>query len=136
MSITTQQHFVTFYSPGTFVAETTAKPIDAWDVEVAKGMAAEITERHGARPYGFRFTTRGRGPADLDSREIDRSPFYYIKGKIETLADVEARADPKESILLSNMRCNGYDRIITSVEGWKWTQPLADDDIVLAQVSA
>jgi len=25
-----QKHFVTFYSPGTFVAETTEKPIKSW----------------------------------------------------------------------------------------------------------
>jgi len=131
--IVTQQHFVTFYSPATFVAEDTRKPIDAWDVEMARAMAAEITERHGARPYGFRFTTRGRSASDLDSREITKSPFYYIKGRVETLAQVKARNDPADRILIGNMERNGYGRVITTVEGWKWTQPLRADDIVLEE---
>lgn len=126
-----KQHFVIFYSPGTFVAETTSKPIDAWNVDDAVAMSAMIEERHGARPYGFRFTTRGRGPDDLDSKEIASSPMHYIGGKVETLEEVEARGDPSEAILRSNMRGNGYKRIWTSTKGWKWTQPLKDDDLVI-----
>lgn len=127
-----QQHFVTFYSPGTFVAETTAKPIDSWNVDDAVAMSAMIEERHGARPYGFRFTTRGRGADDLDSKETAHSPMYYLGGKVETLEEVEARNDPDERILRANMTGNGYKRIWTSTRGWKWTQPLNDDDVVLS----
>jgi hypothetical protein len=36
-----KQHFVTFYSPGTFFAETSEKPIDSWDVEKAKDEAED-----------------------------------------------------------------------------------------------
>lgn len=75
-----QQHFVTFYSPGTMVAETTAKPVADWTVDVAVEMARGIKERHGAAPYGFCFTTRGREADDLDSKEIARSPFYWLGG--------------------------------------------------------
>lgn len=128
-----QQHYVTFYSPGTFVAETSAKPIDSWDVDNAVAMAALITERHDAHPYGFRFTTRGRGLDDLDSKEIAKSPMYYIGGKVETLEEVEARNDPEERILRSNMRGNGYARIWQSTKGWRWTQPLNADDVVITE---
>lgn len=125
-------HFVTFYSPGTFVAEMTEQPIHSWDVDCAVAMAADIRERHGARCYGFRFSTRGRTAEELDSREIAKSPMYYIGGKVETRAEVEARNDPNEDILRLNMRCNGYDRIWVSTQGWKWTQPLHADDVVLS----
>jgi hypothetical protein len=127
-----QQHFVTFYSPGTFVAEETTKPIDSWSVDDAVAMAALITERYNAKPYGFRFTTRGREAGDLDSKQIAASPMHYIGGKIETIEEVFLRNDPSESILRSNMECNGYKRIWTSTQGWRWTQPLQDDDVVLA----
>ena len=129
---TVQQHFVTFFSPGTFGAETTTKPIDHWDIDNAVAISSMIEERHGARPYGFRFTTRGRGPADLDSKQIAQSPMYYIGGKVETREEVEARNDPKEEILRFNMRCNDYERIWTSTTGYKWTQPLNDDDVVVS----
>lgn len=126
-----QQHFVTFYSPGTFVAETTQKPIEAWNMDDAVAMAGNITERHSAKPYGFRFTTRGREAGDLDSKVIATSPMYYIGGKVETLEEVEARNSPDEEILRSNMRYNGYNRIWTTTNGWRWTQPLRVDDIVI-----
>jgi hypothetical protein len=128
-----QQHFVTFYSPGTFVAETTTKPIDSWNVDDAVAMAALITERHAAKPYGFRFTTRGREDDELDSKVIATSPMYYIGGKIETLEEIEARNDPSEHILRGNMRSNGFDRVWTTTKGWRWTQPLNADDVVIAE---
>ncbi|WP_448489010.1 hypothetical protein [Polynucleobacter sp.] len=127
-----QQHFVTFYSPGTIVAETTTKPIATWNVDDAMAMAALITERHGAKAYGFRFITRGRADDDLDSKIIASSPMHYIGGKVETLEEVEARNDPAESILRANMRGNGYNRIWSTMAGWKWTQPLNDDDVVVS----
>ena len=98
-----EKHFVTFLSPGTFVAEDTTKPIDSWDVEKAKKMAAKITERYNAHPYGFYFTTRSRSDEELDSKVTERSPTYYLNCKVDTLADIEARRDPKDEVLLSNI---------------------------------
>lgn len=124
-----EKHFVTFYSPGTITAETSTKEIDAWDTAAACEMARGIKERYDAVPYGFRFSTRGRGPDDLDSKKIATSGFYYLGGKIETLAEVEAR-EPG-SILASNMRINRWDRVVTNNNSWRWTQPLRPDDTVL-----
>lgn len=126
-----EKHFVIFYSPGTFVAETSEKPIDSWDTDAAMEMAHGIVERYSATPYGFCFTTRGRGPNDLDSKEIARSPFYHLGGQVETLAEVEARNDPKEEILRSNMRGNGYDKIVVNDNSWRSTRPLGATDVIL-----
>ncbi len=131
-----QHHFVTFYIARTMIAEESRCPIDRWDTDEAIAMSAEIMERHGATPYGFRFITRGRDADELDSREIDRSPMHYLGGKVETLQEIEARNDPAEGILRENMVCNGWDRIWVSTRGWKWTQPLNSDDIVLELPSA
>ena len=128
---TIEKHFVTFLSPGSFVAERTTKPVDSWDVPTAQAMAETITERYNAVPYAFYFTTRARGPDDLDSKVTATSPFYFINCKVETLEEIVARDDPNESILRSNMRGNGYKRIAVTTRGWKWTQPLQDGDIVL-----
>ena len=126
-----KKHFVTFYSPGTFVSETTKKPIASWDIDAAKEMAHGIVERYGATPYGFQFSTRSRGDNDLDSKESARSPFYYLGGRIETLAEVEARNDSKEEILRSNMRGNGYDRIVVNDNSRRSVRPFGKDDVML-----
>lgn len=125
------KHFVTFYSPGTFFDEETTRPIEGWDVGTAVEMAGSVLKRHGAAPYGFQFSTRERGPDDLDSHVATRSALYYLGGRVETIDDVRARRDPKERILLRNMEGNGWDRIIHNNNSWLTTRPLRDDDIVL-----
>lgn len=124
-------HFVTFFSPGTFLAEEDKRPIDSWDVEKAKSMAATIKQRYGATPYGFQFTTRTRRAKDLDSKVTKTSGMYYLHAKVETLEEIEARNDPRESRLVSNMRGNKWDRVVTNTKGYKWTQPLQKGDVVL-----
>lgn len=126
-----KKHFVTFYSPGTFVSETSSRPIDSWDIDKAKDMARDISERYNATPYGFRFTTRERSDEELDSKDIAHSAMYYLGGKIETLAEVKARATDKESTLIGNMECNNVERIITNDNSWRFTAALEKDDVVL-----
>jgi hypothetical protein len=131
VALNMKKHFVTFLSPGTFSHEETSKEIDSWDVEKAKQMARGIKERHNATPFAFYFTTRSRNSEDLDSKVSATSPTYYLGGKVETFAEVEARATKDDSILLSNMRCNNWDRIITNTNSWRVTQPLHKEDVVL-----
>lgn len=128
---TMEKHFVTFFSPGSFVAETSTEPIESWDVDAAQQMARDIVERYRASPYGFQFSTRTRGPKDLDSQVTARSPMYYLGGRVETLAEVKARATEQDRILVANMEGNGYERIVTNNNSWRWTQPLRDGDVVL-----
>ena len=127
-----KKHFVTFLSPGTFVAEQSTKPIGSWDTEDAMEMARDILERHGATPYGFYFTTRSRKDRERDSSVTDRSGTYYLGGKILSIEDIESRHDPKDNVLLSNMRCNGWSRVVENNNSWRWTQPLEDKDTVLS----
>lgn len=126
-----EKHFVTFYSPGILFAEDTTLSIVSWDVDKAVEMSRKIVERYQSRPYGFKFSTRARGPRDLDSKETKRSGMYFLGGQVETLSQVEARNDPRERILLSNMRGNGYKRIVRGNSPWQWVQPLHEGDVVL-----
>lgn len=123
-------HFVTFLSPGTIINEETTQPIGGWDPAKAAVMARTITERHGATPFAFRFSTRERGDADLDSKVTARSGRYYLGGRIMTLADVK-RDMPQERILISNMRCNKIARVVVNTNSWRSIQPLEADDVVL-----
>ncbi len=127
-----KKHFVTFYSPGSFVSEETTKDIDSWNVSQAENMAETIKERHGSKPYGFRFTTRSRKDNELDSKVTSTSPMYYLGGDVLTLEDVKAKNDPNDRILISNMEINGYDRIIVNNNSWKFTAPLNKGDIILS----
>ena len=126
-----KKHLVEFYSPGTFVSETTEKEIESWDIQTAMSMARTIKERHGAVPYGFCFNTRERKESELDSKVIKTSNMYYLGGKVETLKEVKARANENDRILISNMEGNGWDQIITNDNSWKITLPLEKDDVVL-----
>ena len=125
--ITVQQHFITFFSPGTFVAERTTKELDEWNTTTAVEMSKDIVERHGARPYAFQFITRGRSDADLDSKIIDKSGLYYLGGTVSTFEEVTTQE--KGSILHHNMKLNEWRRVINTSHGW--TLPFRDEDVVL-----
>ena len=125
-----QKDFVTFYSPGTFQAEMTTMPISSWDEEEAIEMSKSIVERYDARPYGFRFTTRGREDDELDSRELARSGMYYINGVVKTLEELEAK--PKgNSTLISNMKNNKWDKVVETASPYKWTSPFNNGDKIV-----
>lgn len=126
-----KQHFVTFFSPGTFTAEQTTRPIEYWDVDLAVEISKDIMERYGAKPYGFQFSTRERGELDLDSHVSKKSPMYYLGGKVLTLEQLKAINDPSNRILISNMEINRWDRVIINNNSWTWTQPLEEGDVVL-----
>lgn len=123
-----QKHYVTFYSPGSFVSETTTKEIDAWSVDLAVRMAKEI-ERHHATPYGFSFKTMesdGWSP-----RTVKESGMYYLGGRLLTLDDIP---DTKEnSILRDNMRFNNYEYVIENTNSWKITLPFYKDKDTLLE---
>lgn len=126
-----KKHFVTFYSPGTFVAESDTVEIDDWNVEEAVEMSKNIVQRYNATPYGFQFHTRERNESDFDSKETARSNMYFLGGEIRTLKQVEKDRRPDEKILLSNMRSNDIKAVVVNTNSWSWTQPLGEEDIVL-----
>jgi len=126
-----KKHFVTFYSPGTMVAESTVKEISSWDIGIAVAMSKDIEERHGARPYGFFFTTKKRGFRDFESKEIARSGMYYVNCRVDTLEEIEKAHIPSESILLQNMQTNGWDKVVSTKSGWAWSHQFHEGDTLL-----
>ena len=124
-----EKHFVRFISAGSFTSEETIKEIDCWDVQKAIAISKKIVERHGAKPYGFQFITRSRKDDELDSRVIKRSGIYYIDGIVETLDEIKAKKSPSNQILISNMECNRWDKVVITKTGW--TLPFNEDDHVI-----
>lgn len=126
-----QKHFIQFMSPGSFFSETTEIAVPKWDIELAIKKARGVKERYGATPYGFRFLTYGRGAKDLNSKVIKSSNLYYLGGKVETYEEVCKRNDPKEAILRSNMKNNGYAKIVVNTNSYRFTAGLEPSDVVL-----
>ena len=126
-----KKHFVTFFRPGTFVAEETTKEIASWNIEKAKKMSETVKKRYGATPYAFQFITRARSKKDLDSKIIKRSGMYYLSGRIWTLLELKNRNNPEDKILMSNMECNRWERVIENNNSWKWIQPFYENDQIL-----
>ena len=144
-----RKEFVTFYtladlgvggSPGTLFAESTSLPIDSRDVALATQKAQDITERHNARPYGFRFETRvvadpvpdgEGGTLYVEPKTVDTSGMYFLNGRLETVDEVEARNDPKERILRANMQGNDMWIVCITTNGYKSTQPFTEKDFLV-----
>ena len=94
-------------------------------------MAKTIIQRYDAKPYAFKFITRGRTDEDLDSRVIAKSGYYFINGVVKTLAQIESENDPNNRILISNMKTNGWDKVVVTYSPYKWTQPFTEEDSVV-----
>lgn len=114
------KNYVTFYSPGSFCNEQTKKEIESWNVNKAIELSKSITERHGAKPYAFRFS-KGKKTSNL----------YYLGGTVLTLQEVKDRNNPDDRILIQNMTVNNKDKIIETNNSYRWSAYLNDDDIVL-----
>ncbi len=136
----TNRHFVTFYSPGTFFAESSSREIGEWDTRKAVELSEEIVERYNARPYGFRFETRACAP-DVDDgqggvipgaqKTIKTSGLHFLGGKLETVDQIAKRNDPGEEILLGNLRINDWPIVCVNTNSWKSVQPFEADSVVV-----
>jgi len=125
------KHFVTFFSPGTFLSESTCLEIDGWDVDKAVELARNIQERHCAVPYGFKFITYDQTEDNVHGKEIAKSNMYYLGGRVETYEMILIRNDPDEQILRFNMESNNIKRIVINMNSYITTQPFGDNDVLL-----
>jgi len=135
-----EKSFVTFYSPGTLFSEITTKPIDSWNREKAVQMAKGIEERHGATPYGFRFENRlvaedipdGRGGTmRVEPKTTAESGMHFLGGKLRTYDEVKADNKDGESILRTNMLCNGWAIVLTNTNSYLSTLPFEANDCIV-----
>lgn len=115
------KHYVEFFFPGSFVSESDVRQVQSRDSE---------PDYIPPSCYGYRFFSRTEVQHDgetLIGKNTNYSPMTFF-GETYTLAEVEALNDDSLRILLSNMRCNGYARVVKTRRG-NW-QPLNEGDEV------
>ena len=57
--------------------------------------------------------------------------MYHLGGKLESLDEIVQRNDPKDKILISNMRINGWDFVLVNDNSYRITLPFDDRDHLL-----
>lgn len=121
------QSYVTFFRPGDLTPAMWSEIVETWDVEAALALARKI---EGQRPFAFQFSTIDH----TGGERLNKSPMHYLGGRVETLADIEARNDPCEAAMLEALKRMGPAACtITYAAGLDWmrTQPLHPADVVL-----
>lgn len=115
--------YVRFLSPGSFFANDWTAP-----VESADPLAVTWPET------AYAFTLHERVDV-LDVRETFKGEpkqigpmYYHPDSKVLTEAEIAAKGDQRDSILLSNMRCNKWTSVIYSRWG-NWPQPYEADKV-------
>jgi len=121
--------YVKYLSPGTIVAEETIREVTSRDPQLAARKAP-------AHAFGFTFFDRviiraecGEEMVTTRSAERNVSPVHYIDAEVLDAAAVEALPGDHK-ILLSNMRGNGWDRMVRCRTGW--FQPLGERDVLVS----
>jgi hypothetical protein len=115
--------YARFLAPGSFVANEWTRPVETLDPAAVKWP-----------DNAYAFTLHERvdvldGPETFTGESKQVGPTYYHPdSKVLTQAEVAAKTDPRDSILLSNMRCNQWDAVIYSRWG-NWPQPFEADKV-------
>lgn len=137
---TNRKHYVTFVSPGTFFSETTTKPIEEWNCATACYMAKSITERYGAKPYCFYFSTSivsndipdgEGGKLKVEPKQVAKSGNYFLGGKLRTREEVLADNKPDEEILRSNMEYNNMIAVVENCNSYKSVLEFTSKDAIV-----
>ena len=116
-------HYVRFYSTGSFCAND-------WTAEVQSADPAAVVWPENA----YAFTLHERvdvldGPKRFEGKPQQLGLMYYHPDSaVKTQAEIAAKADPRDRILLQNMKCNSWPAVIYSRWG-NWPQPYEADKV-------
>lgn len=115
------KHYVQFSYPGAFFSEHSTE-------EIAERNAELVKVPEGAFAYQF----YDREEVEVDGETLrgeckNYSGFTYF-GKAYTLEEVKSEF-PQYTTLISNMECNGWNKVVRTRRG-NW-QPIEEGDIVI-----
>ena len=125
--------YVTYLIPGLIVADESSREVPDRDPE-------RIAREAERSVVAFKFFDKVSTTVTVDGLELQaasqpfrRSGWYYIDGEAFTAEQVAA-LDGNHSILLDNMRSNGWERVVRCRTGG--FQPLRDGDTVISSGQA
>jgi len=113
--------YIEFLYPGLIFAENSSRPVPR----------RELPDVIPAQATGYRFFTRTEAEVDgekLVGQPKDYSSWTYF-GTERTAEDVQALDDDRYRVLKSNVRINGWQRVVQTAYG-QW-YPLNDGDRVV-----
>lgn len=115
--------YARFLSPGSFCANDWTVPVESTD---------PLAVKWPDNAYAFTLHERVDvmdGPERFEGKAQQVGPVYYHPdSKVLTEAEIAAKADPRDKILLSNMRGNNWPSVIYSRWG-NWPQPYEADKV-------
>jgi hypothetical protein len=115
----TTKTYVEFLYAGSFFDETTTKEVSD---------RSRPTIPAGAFGYRFYDVTSVEQDGEVLMGKAKNHSGYYYRGEVFNLEQVEA-LDGDYAILISNMKCNGYDRVVRTIRGN--FKPLREGDSVI-----
>jgi len=115
------QLFCTYYSPGTFFLEQSRFEVETRDLAACAARAKEgVKERHGAKPFAFRFT---------DGNDKSLSGLYYLTGKVIRRDDVPD--DKDHSTMRFNMNDPERCVVVENINSFKHVSHFSEEDVVV-----
>ena len=69
-------------------------------------------------------------------KTLAKGAMHFLGGKVETIEEIEARNDPKESILRSNMRGNGIALVVVNTNSYRSTHEFAGEHFIVDATGA
>lgn len=116
------QLFCTYYSPGTFLTETSRYEVETQEdlASCAQRAKVDIKERYNATPFGFRFT---------DGNGKSLSGMHYLTGKVIRFDEVPD--DSEHGIMRDNMRGNNMAVVIENTNSYRFTGNFSEEDVIV-----
>jgi len=115
------QLFCNFLSPGTLFSEQRRIEIESRDlVKLAAYAKAGVVERHGAKPYGFRFED-GNGKA--------LTGVHWLTGRVVRYDDVPD--DKEHQLMRSNMCDPECCVVVENTNSYRFTGEFGEEDILI-----
>jgi len=114
--------FVEFLYPGVMFDETSVSEVKTRDWK-----KLNVPER----AFGFRFFDIMETEEDgvkLQSSRLNQSPIHYYGGRVMTIDEVREEM-PEARILISNMECNNWHKVVCCRTGN--FKPFENDDIFI-----